>query len=362
MRIFLDPDTVDRVIGNGFEGTSPFGLAHLPAPPSEKTAFLREGMYAWLQRHPLFESVGDPREADAVFMPFNLSKVRAEMPELERHYRACAEDAGRPLLLDYFGDATEDVPGSNVIVLRTSKYRDSVRANEVICPPVIEDIGGHYGIEPIAKPERPSIGFVGLADKRRAAGRLSSLIPYSRHDYALTALSWFGSRRGRERSGIYFRKRALRAFQKHPRIATDFLVRRFWGRGKRARNVVGADTMRQDYVENMRRNLYLLAVRGRGNFSLRFFEILSAGRIPVIVDTDTPLPLDEEIDYSRFCIFIDWRRLARIGDRLSECHDSLSADELVEMQAQSRKAYEENLRFDVFGARLFKDTIPTMIA
>ena len=141
MRIFIDPGFVDHAVESGFDGASPFALAHLPVPPSEKTAFLREGMYGWLRRNPLFESVADAETADAVFMPFNLGKVRAERPDIERHYRAVAENSARPLLIDYFGDATEDVPGDNIIVLRTSKYRDRVRPNEIICPPVVEDIG-----------------------------------------------------------------------------------------------------------------------------------------------------------------------------------------------------------------------------
>ncbi|MEX0450732.1 hypothetical protein V6X62_02720 [Spiribacter sp. 218] len=358
MRIFIDPGFVDRAVERGFDGASPFALAHLPVPPSEKTAFLREGMYAWLRRNPLFDSVAEPDAADAVFMPFNLGKVRAERPDIEGHYRGLAEKAGRPLLIDYFGDATDDVDGEGVLVLRTSKYRDRVRANEIICPPVIEDIGAQYGIEPLPKPDTPSIGFVGLADKRRAAGWVSRLIPYSRHDYALTALSWLGSQRGRERSGIYFRKRALQAFEKDPNIATDFLVRRFWGRGKRARNVIGAEQMRDDYIENMRRNPYLLAVRGRGNFSLRFFEILSAGRIPVAIDTATPLPLEDTADYVRCCLFTDWRELGSAPARLSAFHRATSESEMQSMQIAARELFQRYLRFDVFSRDLFDHLLP----
>ena len=362
MKLFIDRSFAEERVKSQALAPSPFALHHLPGLVDTKTAFLREGMFRVLEDNRFYDLADTPGGADIVFMPFNLGKVRLEDPDVERHYRHVAERAGRPLLLDYFGDATEPVDGDRVIVLRTSSYRSELSANEVICPPVIEDIGAEYGFEPIEKPARPSIGFVGLAQKRGAATPFSRILRYGRQDYLYSALALWSSRYGKRRSGIYFRDRALRTLEHADEIDTDFTTRAYWGRGKRARNRIGHDQIRAEFIENMRRNLYLLSVRGRGNFSLRFFEILSAGRIPVQIDTDSPLPLEDEIDYSAFMIRQHWTRLSDLPARLDRVHAETDESMLYEMQSRARSAFESRLRFDRFVADLFARHLPTLIA
>lgn len=47
---------------------------------------------------------------------------------------------------------------------------------------------------------------------------------------------------------------------------------------------------RREYYTNMRKNSYTLCMRGGGNFSYRFYEALSFGRVPILIDTDMVLP------------------------------------------------------------------------
>lgn len=361
MKLFLDPAFAGEQAQYGQLAVSPFALYHLPGSASMKTAFLREEMFSVLEQSRFYESVPSPEAADVVFMPFNLTKVRELAPEVERHYRRLAERAGKPLLLDHFGDSTADVEGDNAIVLRTSKFRSELRRNEIICPPVIEDIGEIYNFAPLAKPERPSIGFVGLAQKRSGASYFSHLLPYGRDDYLYSVLRLLSPRYGRQRSGIYFRRKALRALESAPGIKTDFTTRAFWGRGKRARNRIGHQEIRAEFIENMRRNLYLLSVRGRGNFSLRFFEILSAGRIPVQIDTDTPLPLEDELDYQSFSLIHDWTQISNLPARLKELHEESSDETLRQMQEAARNAFQTRLRFDRFTKHLFEERLPRVL-
>jgi hypothetical protein len=67
-------------------------------------------------------------------------------------------------------------------------------------------------------------------------------------------------------------------------VQTNFILRDKWfngayedGRLNRAR----MDESRREYVENMFGSDYVLCTRGSGNFSIRFYETLSSGRIRV---------------------------------------------------------------------------------
>lgn len=78
----------------------------------------------------------------------------------------------------------------------------------------------------------------------------------------------------------------------------DFIIRSKW---------YGEYTQEQkkrykaEFVKNMNDNPFQLCVRGAGNFSHRFYETFMYGRIPVLWDTDCPLPCPDLIDW-RFTI------------------------------------------------------------
>ena len=70
-----------------------------------------------------------------------------------------------------------------------------------------------------------------------------------------------------------------------------------------------------------------------GNFSYRFYETLSCGRIPVFVDTDCVLPADDLVDWQKICVWVDESELDEISDRVAGFHSALSPSDFTEMQA-----------------------------
>jgi glycosyltransferase involved in cell wall biosynthesis len=105
-------------------------------------------------------------------------------------------------------------------------------------------------------------------------------------------------------------------------------------------------------VDNLVASDYALVVRGDANSSVRFYEALSLGRIPLFLDTACVLPLEAAINYRDFCVFVDWRDIDRIGEKLLEFHRSLAPERFEDMQRKARTAYEEYLRIDAFSKRL----------
>jgi len=323
--------------------------------------FLREDMFECMESLSLFDTVNDVSLADVIFMPLDWSVVHRTAPHIEYHFRHLAEKTGRPLVLTHFGDSTDDVPGENLIIIRNSKYRSTLRSNEIICPAAVRDVCSEAEIPVLSKPERPSVGFVGISQKSPVSSRLSKLLKFGKKDYMLGALSLINNQCGYRRSGLYFRNQAMEILEKTEGIDCDFTQRNFWGREFLSRQKENATRLRQEFTSNIYRNLYLLSIRGVGNYSFRFFEILSAGRIPVIIDTDAPLPMEDTIDYRSFCLFVDANDLNQLGRKIIE-HHAASDDHMIEdMQLKAKNAFREKLRFDVFSKNLFKDTLPAMI-
>ncbi len=323
--------------------------------------FLREDIFKRLESIPLYSAVETTESADAVLMPLDFSAVHRTAPHIENHYRNLAEKAGLPLLVAHFGDNTEDVPGENLIILRYSKYRSTLRANEILCPSTSADLCAEADFPILEKPKRPSVGFVGMSQKSDTLGRLRRMFSYGKRDYMLSGLSLLSPSAGYRRSGLYFRSRVLNVLEKTEGVKCDFIQRNFWGREFTARREANKVRLRQDFLDNVARNIYLLCIRGAGNYSIRFFEILSAGRIPVIIDTDAPLPMEDIINYRSFCLFVDAKDLKQTGRHIIEHHASFDSDALIDMQLKAQRTFREKLRFDVFSERLFRETLPAML-
>lgn len=65
-----------------------------------------------------------------------------------------------------------------------------------------------------------------------------------------------------------------------------------------------------------RDSLAVLCLPGIGPLSVRFFETLFFGRIPVVLQGFGRLPFQDAIDYDRFCIFIPRHELEHVGQAL----------------------------------------------
>ena len=70
---------------------------------------------------------------------------------------------------------------------------------------------------------------------------------------------------------------------------------------------------RPGFVRNMKQSDYVLCARGAGNFSIRFYETLALGRIPLYIDTNAPLPFEDSIDWDRYLVRVPIRKKNKIG-------------------------------------------------
>jgi len=296
-----------------------------------------------------FTLVENIEDADFVLVPYHYDRIKNANPDRLARIVNDAREAGKPLLLDGSGDIEYPIDIPNSVIFRVSQYQYSKRENEITIPYIAEDLlesyaGGELQIR--EKPERPSVGFTGWAGmslKTRAKTYWKEL------PIVLAAL--VDEKRGAERKGILFRERALRALAKSSRIEPHLTKRATYsGHVKTIQGSVVDN--RKQFVNNLLGSDYALCVKGDANASVRFYEALALGRIPLFLDTACVLPLEDTIKYRDFCVFVDWRDTDKIADALADFHAQVTPERFIEMQKAARTAYVGYLRMDAFSGRL----------
>jgi hypothetical protein len=95
------------------------------------------------------------------------------------------------------------------------------------------------------------------------------------------------------------RKKCIQYFEQS-QINTDFVKRHTFIRGFTDQQQ--QKYRKEDFINNMKNNIFILAPRGGGNWSLRLYETMAYGRIPVLPLTDTVLPFEDKIDWNNTII------------------------------------------------------------
>lgn len=142
------------------------------------------------------------------------------------------------------------------------------------------------------------------------------------------------------------RNMLINKLQNDTRFKTDFVLRRIfhehYSKEEQAKH-------KQEYVQNIINNQYQLCPRGAGNFSHRFYEVLAAGRIPIIL---TSLALPENVpQWDRYVVRAS--DINTVPDALFAFHHSKN---IVDTQIQCRKLWLDYLSLQGF-AKHFDSTV-----
>lgn len=311
--------------------------------------YVRAAMLQYQYSKNDFALVEKIEDTDFVVMPYQYERFKLINSEKVQMIIEEAKKAGKPLILDGSGDLEYKIDIPNSVIFRVSQYQYSKKPNEITIPFPAEDLletyrGGELQIR--KKPERPSVGFTGWAGMS-IKKRLKTYIK----ELPVTLSALVDEKRGAEHKGILFRERTLKALSKNAGIEAHFKARATYsGHLKTIEGKV--EDNRREFVENLLESDYALCVKGDANSSVRFYEALSLGRIPLFLDTACVLPLENVINYQDFCVFVDWKDTDKIGDILAEFHASVTPQRFEAMQREARKAYREYLRIDSFSKHL----------
>lgn len=308
-----------------------------------KLSGLREARFAVLPFH--WEQVVDYAMRRTARGDGADPSVPADIARRAEEFTALAASEGKRAVVFFSHDSDDAVPLGNSLVFRTSMLATARRPNEYAMPFWMPDevealFGGELPLR--EKVARPVIGFCGYnpvrSDAHKRLKRVLSRVP---------GVTRFAYRLGVQLANNHpFRTRAeaIEAVSRARAVRANFILRDAWfngafegGRINRAR----MDESRREYVENMFASDYVLCTRGSGNYSIRFYETLSSGRIPVFINTDCVLPFEEWVDWKQYCVWVEERDVSRIPDKVAEFHESLSPAEFKDRQRACRRLWEE---------------------
>ncbi|MEI7729524.1 MAG: exostosin family protein [Verrucomicrobiota bacterium] len=297
----------------------------------------------------IFEMVATLAESDAALLPMDWHDTisKPQLAALAQRIFTTARLGGKPVIVFLICDAPIKVNWPpHALVIRIAVHRSWRQPNEHIIPQWSKDyIQDEQGGVLVTREKAlcPVVGFCGYAPplgmrwSRQKLKETLRLFAY----YAGLA-KWAPTR-----TAHAARVRALLELRKSPLVECNFLIREqsafanSMGAFLPGGSVEAARVRRREFVNNLVASDYVLCSRGWANCNIRFYEALSAGRIPVLVDTDCVLPYEGLIDWEKYCVIVKESELADIGRQVSAFHSGLSSAEFVARQKACHQLYHE---------------------
>ena len=219
------------------------------------------------------EIVDNVEKADYLLIPHNYSKIKLKKLYIENFVRL-SRQYNKKIIIFAYGDYSGRVNIPNSIIFRSSEYRSELTDNEIIIPAYSEDLGELYGFDLRNKigDRKPVIGFCGWA----GFSTLKQTIKTHIKDIVVTGRGVCIRQKNvsAHKNGVFMRKKILTILDKVLQVKTNFIVRTSFSRRKTTIELDPHEA-RKEYIQVLKDSDFGLAVKGDGNFSVRFYEILS---------------------------------------------------------------------------------------
>lgn len=289
-------------------------------------------------------------ECDACLFPIQYipswSSINHYKDEI-REFIAVAEASGKKIIVFLGHDIpVVEINIRNAVLFSGAIDRSKQRKNLYSYPHFFPDLLSHDDDTFTArhKAEPPVVGFCGYAPplgvkigKEKLISSLKLIANY------LGIMKMYPGK-----SSHSYRARTIIALRKSKEIKTNLRIKSVFAFGPTGQlntgNTEETDTsFRRNFINNILESDYTLCVRGIGNNSVRFFETLCCGRIPVFIDTDSVLPFNCIIDWKKLCVWVDEKDIDSIGDAISAYHNNISEADFIQLQGQLRQLWVEYL-------------------
>lgn len=301
-------------------------------------------------KEPVLDIVNNPSEADFFLIPHNYFLIKSNKEYIQK-FVYLSKKYGKKIIIFAQGDSDENISVPNAVIFRTSQYRYKKKDNEIMMPPYVEDLSLSHRFKPRQKTAgAPVVGFCGWADTKGVKQALKNTAKNLFFD--MKKIINRNSGYAAEKQGMFFRKKTIKSLVKSKSVKNNFIIRNFYSGHKKIIGV-SPEKARQDYLENMDNSDFALVVKGDGNFSFRFYEALSAGRIPFFIDTECVLPLEDILNYREFVLFLDYKKIDSAGEIVAEFYKKIDDDRFFKMQISAKEAFDKFLRIDKFFEIMF---------
>ncbi|GGZ80987.1 exostosin domain-containing protein [Algibacter mikhailovii] len=236
----------------------------------------------------------------------------------------------------------------NVLVFRMSGLKSKLPTTHKGMPVFIDDpLKKQFDqddIFPISYNKTPTVGFCGYADNDK-----KEVIKYTAKEYLKKGVNSF-RKQPFERQPIFVapleRFKLLRIFVEAHVIKSSFIYRKKYRAGANTEVLRKKTTL--EYFNNIKQSQYILCIRGAGNFSVRFYETLAMGRIPVFINTDCLMPLEHIIDWKKHVVWLEAHDRDNVAQKVLAFHKALSKDQFENICRGNRKLWQDKLSLGGF--------------
>jgi len=296
-------------------------------------------------------------EADVAVFPARCRPLLREPDGLERAeaFVEMARAAGKPSVFfyDHADSGYTRCPIEDAMVMRGSIFRSRRPANEFAMPLFHEELLQYTGGQlPLRRKQgKAVVSFCGAVIREHPPKNV--LWKMRRIPGGVRRFTW--RMQGRHEEDLFIRAKAVDALLEQDDVEASLIVRESGGGGEWTEfNAERWKVVRREFVQNMIDSDYSLYARGDGNWSLRFYESLCLGRIPVFVDTDCSLPYDFFLPWRDYCVWIERSEVKDIGARVAAFHEGLSDQDFVDLQREGRRIWEEYVSPEGFFANFHR--------
>lgn len=274
----------------------------------------------------LYDLVSSPEHADIFLLPWKFIKKEDKSFQ---YFSKLAKHHNKKLVVFNDTDDNSDMHLDNVILFRTWWYASNHKWLDVYGMPYwTSDYFKEQSFFATDYTTIPSIGYSGYINYIWYSDAINYYIKKF-----LKRILWYPNEFRRD-----IRWKAIRMLTKSDKINLQFSRRsHFWWQKK----INDTKFNWYTFMENIVSCNYNLAIRWNWNWSIRFYEILHAGRVPVLLDTDCILPFQGIIDRDKYLIRV--LDLNEIIPSVLKFHEGYSENQNKIIQRNIRKMYKKYL-------------------
>lgn len=293
-----------------------------------------------------YQLVDEAKDSDIIVYPIDYAVFFKHLDALKQ-LNQFSKEHDKPIWIYTAGDYGYTNYIHNSYTFRFGGFHSKLSDETFLLGSFISDPYEHF-IEQkcsvLSKEEIPTIGFVGHAQSGTKK-YLKELINHFKYKVKNTLKLMLADNQSFYPSSV---KRAiyLRKLQLSEGLNTNFIFRNKYRAGAQTQEDRKLSSIA--FYDNVFNNLYTFCSRGVGNFSVRFYETLAVGRIPILLDTDCRLPLPNVIDWEKHIIVLDESSKESFESQILKFHKTKTNKELADIQKNNRLLWETHLKREAF--------------
>lgn len=300
------------------------------------------------QLYGYFNFTDNIKECNVLILPLSIDFfLENKGKKIVDYFKQLSKKHQKPLWVFSSGDVGLTILDPFIFVFRVADFESKKRKNSIIMPAFIEDPITNYEnsvLKFLNKTEKPTIGYVGHA-KGGLKKYVKLYLIYLKYNTEVF-FKKIHSDYFQLYSSSHVRLKYLKILQKSSFIQTNFICRDQYRAG--VKNNQDREKTTVAFFENIKNSHYTFCMRGGGNFSVRLFETLAMGRIPLQINTDCTLPLQDFLDWNSHCVIVDEKDINVADIKILEFQAHYSDYEFIELQKRNRIFWQENLTRDKY--------------